>query len=209
MDTPSPVPKEPESSKRVMTEQLQSNTTRSQPEGPTLKPAGLEGNAAVNTTQSVNNNPNPNPSPNPYKQFLLTDHYDNLNIFRQTLKSYTSLYRCDLPKHPFLPTHHPTNCPGKASEMIDKFIDKTKSYLSFGEFPCKTDNLTKKERKVLNSLIKRLDIIIKKSDKGDKIVMETVENYVKEALAHLDNENVYHRIDHDINPQLYIEIKNF
>jgi len=57
MDTPSPVPKEPGSSKRIMTEQSYSEVTRTQPEGPTLEPAGLDGNAAVTNAQLPNNNP--------------------------------------------------------------------------------------------------------------------------------------------------------
>ena len=40
---------------------------------------------------------------------------------------------------------------------------------------------------VLNNLKKRSDIIIKKADKGDTTVVETIENYTKDAMIHLSN----------------------
>ena len=57
------------------------------------------------------------------------------------------------------------------------------------------------QRQTLNKLTKREDIVIKKSDKGDTIVVETKENYIKDGLDHLSDTNVYHCIEEDINPK--------
>lgn len=57
--------------------------------------------------------------------------------------------------------------------------------------------------------MKRDDIVIKKSDKGDTIVVETKDNYIKDGLTHLRDTNVYHCIDKDINPDLHQAIHKF
>ena len=54
------------------------------------------------------------------------------------------------------------------------------------------DNLTRREIQILNNLQKRADMIIKKSDKGNKIIFKTKENYIKDGLTHLADEEVYH-----------------
>ena len=59
----------------------------------------------------------------------------------------------------------------------------------------KFDNLTKRERQTLNNLAKRTDTVIKKNDKGDKIVVKQLDNV--------------HRISKDINPDLTISITKF
>ena len=55
----------------------------------------------------------------------------------------------------------------------------------------------------------RTDIIIKKADKGDTIVVETVDNYIKDGLTHLSNTKYYHRIEEDFNPNIENAIKKF
>jgi len=61
----------------------------------------------------------------------------------------------------------------------------------------------------LNLLEKRTDIVIRKSDKGDKITVETRERYISDGLNHLNNEEVYHRLDKDINHELHESISKF
>ena len=78
------------------------------------------------------------------------------------------------------------------------------------ETPLATNNnLTRRERQILNNLQKRTDIIIKNSDKGDKIVVETKENYIKDGLIHLSDEEVYHRLITDINPEIHQHILKY
>ena len=75
--------------------------------------------------------------------------------------------------------------------------------------PVKQSNLNCKEMEVLHTLAERRDTVIKSSDKEDKIVMETIEKYIKDGLAHLENQDIYHRIKSDINPELSKTINKF
>ena len=73
----------------------------------------------------------------------------------------------------------------------------------------KQNNLNHKEMDVLHTLAKRSDVIIISSDKGNKIAVETIENYIKDGLGHLDNQDIFHRIRSDINPELFKAINKF
>ena len=61
----------------------------------------------------------------------------------------------------------------------------------------------------VNQLKKRTDIVIKKADKGDTIVVETIERYTTDGLKHLANQQVYLPIERDINPDSTIAINKF
>ena len=56
---------------------------------------------------------------------------------------------------------------------------------------------------------RREDIVIKKSNKGDKIVVETREHYINDGLSHLLDKNVYNWVEEDINPNLHKAIEKF
>ena len=71
------------------------------------------------------------------------------------------------------------------------------------------DNLTIAERTTLNQLKNRKDIVIKKADKGDTIVVETLERYVQDGLNHLNNPDIYQPIDKDINLEITQAINKF
>ena len=71
------------------------------------------------------------------------------------------------------------------------------------------DNLNPIQRRVLNNLKKRTDIIIKKADKGDTIVVETIENYTKDGLAHLSDPKYYQRLGSDPNQSITDSIAKF
>lgn len=55
----------------------------------------------------------------------------------------------------------------------------------------KQDNLTRKERIALKDLIKNPHIVINKADKGSTIVVEDREDYVRNAMSHLNDPTVY------------------
>jgi len=63
-----------------MTEQSYSEVTQTQPEGPTLEPAGLDGNAAVTNAQLPNNNPSPTVIPAEASNNSLHEHLFKLKI---------------------------------------------------------------------------------------------------------------------------------
>lgn len=71
------------------------------------------------------------------------------------------------------------------------------------------DNLNRAQRTTLNKLSKRKDIIIRKSDKGDTIVVETTDRYITDGLQHLSDEQIYHRLSNDITQETHKTITSF
>ena len=69
------------------------------------------------------------------------------------------------------------------------------------------DNLTKAEREALFSLRTRTDIIIKKADKGLATVVMSRENYVREVMRQLENEQHYLKLSEDPTGLFAEEIK--
>ena len=107
-------------------------------------------------------------------------------------------------------THLSSSVSEHSQQVIDEYISHCKSSLTeSSRLNNRKDNLTNKERQILNSLKKRTDIVIKKADKGDTIVVETKENYIKDGLTHLSNEKYYKRLAEDLNPDINHAITNF
>ena len=128
-----------------------------------------------------------------------------------TLTSFASTYCYDLPKHPYLPNKHPINVSTSVESTINQYIKQTKeSFLNELDNLNQNskDNLTNRECHILNKLQKRTDIVIKKSDEGGKIVVETTENYIKDGLKHLSDGEIYHRLDGD-NQELHENINRY
>ena len=71
------------------------------------------------------------------------------------------------------------------------------------------DNLNKRQRSTLKALSKRTDIIIRESDKGDTIVVETIDRYISDGLSHLSDEEVHHRLSTDITIKTHNAIASF
>ena len=63
----------------------------------------------------------------------------------------------------------------------------------------KQDNLTRKERLALRDLLNNPRIVINKGDKGSMIVVEDRDEYISNALVHLNNLNVYKPLHIDIS----------
>ena len=66
----------------------------------------------------------------------------------------------------------------------------------------KQDNLTRKERFALRELINNPHIVINKADKGSTIVVEDRDEYISNAMVHLNNPNVYKALHTDISTTL-------
>ena len=66
----------------------------------------------------------------------------------------------------------------------------------------KQDNLTRKERLALKDLINNPHIVINEADKGSTIVVEDRDEYIKNAMLHLNDPNVYKPLHDDITPIL-------
>ena len=146
----------------------------------------------------------------PYKNISKDTHCKSLDTFNTNLHSYATPFKFDTPRHSYLPNKPGPDCSNHSRQIINKFIEATKLNLQQTDVTSfRTNNLTNQESHTLNNLAKRTDIIIKKSDKGDKITVETVESYVRDGLKHLNNEEVYHRITRDINSDLSKAITDF
>ena len=61
----------------------------------------------------------------------------------------------------------------------------------------------------MKNLSKRTDIIIRKSDKGDTIVVETMHRYINDGLQHLSDEEVYHHLPNDVTEETHKIIVSF
>jgi hypothetical protein len=59
-------------------------------------------------------------------------------------------------------------------------------------------NLTKAEKQCLAELKTRNDIIIKPADKGSSIVIQNVDDYIREGLRQLNDTNFYQKVDRDL-----------
>ena len=72
----------------------------------------------------------------------------------------------------------------------------------------KQDNLTRKERIALRELILNPRIVINKADKGSTIIVEDREEYIRNAMAHLNDPSIYKPLHNDISPTLKEVITN-
>ena len=72
----------------------------------------------------------------------------------------------------------------------------------------KQDSLTRKERIALRELIlnPHIHVVISKADKGSTIVVEDREEYIRNAMVHLNNPSVYKALHNDISPTLKEQI---
>ncbi|PIK56618.1 hypothetical protein BSL78_06474 [Apostichopus japonicus] len=59
------------------------------------------------------------------------------------------------------------------------------------------DNLPRDERTALSLLMSRSDIIIKPADKGSAVVIHDRQDYIKEAMRHLSNSDIFTLLDSD------------
>ena len=70
-------------------------------------------------------------------------------------------------------------------------------------------NLTKNELEALNELKNNQNIVIKRADKGGKIVIWPREMYVSEASKQLSDTKYYHKLDKDQTGELALNIESF
>ena len=63
----------------------------------------------------------------------------------------------------------------------------------------KQDNLTRKERLALRELINNPRMVINKADKGSTIVVEDRDEYISNAMVHLNHLNLYEPLHIDIS----------
>ena len=81
---------------------------------------------------------------------------------------------------------------------LETYVQAVNSQVLSSDTPITThDNLPREERKALTSLKNRTDIIIKPADKGSAVVVMDRQQYIDEAMKHLDNRSHYTSLDSD------------
>ncbi|KAJ8034954.1 hypothetical protein HOLleu_21996 [Holothuria leucospilota] len=113
--------------------------------------------------------------------------------------------------HPQLPKREWT--PGtNRNRYIDCFTDSVQQHLrsflnTIDNAPTsKTDNLSKQERRALKELSHNKDLVIKPADKGGAVVLQTRENYIREAYRQLADGKFYSRQSSDQTKQVMTKI---
>ena len=100
------------------------------------------------------------------------------------------------------PTTNSSWLPNKIHHTVQTYIEAVKNDLT-KEPPTNQSrsNLSKEERRAMEDLSKREDIIISKADKGGAVVIQEVDDYVAEANRQLGDSEYYKQIDHDLTPE--------
>lgn len=89
------------------------------------------------------------------------------------------------PLHPFYVKSVYT--PQFANNAIETYIFQTKMEIDNLKFSTHYSNLSKNEWNALKSLRKRADIVIKKADKNNNIVILKSDTYISQGLMHIDS----------------------
>lgn len=144
----------------------------------------------------------------PYIKYTNTHHQTDIVNLKSKLIEQCSDYRYDLPKQLQKEQSGTSQIQSDVNKTIERFVIAVDQTRASSNQSYKRDNLTRKERQALNSL-KKKNLVIKKSDKGDIITVETKETYVADGLEHLSDKNVYQQVNQDINTELHQKIQKF
>ena len=109
----------------------------------------------------------------------------------------------------FRPNKKSNWTPPKTPHVIETFITAVNNDLSESEIrKIPKDNLTKEERKALEELKARTDIIITKADKGGAVVIWDTNDYIKEAERQLNDTTSYKVLAQDPTEENTKKVKN-
>ena len=133
-------------------------------------------------------------------------HGDIRNFMLKQLRTNTETRRRNkASRDPFEPKRNYNPNPERLSDngTLDTFLHQIRTeMLNVNEYKQnKQDNLTRKERITLRDL-KNPNIIINKADKGSTIVVEDREDYIRNAMSHLNDPTVYKPLSEDVSPML-------
>ncbi len=97
------------------------------------------------------------------------------------------------------------------SKPLKKYLKDTLSAIErlFANPLPPKQNLSENEKLALTQLKNNKDIIIKRADKGNKIVLWPRDLYLAEAYKQLNDQNYYLKIDNDPTTELAIQIESF
>ena len=110
-------------------------------------------------------------------------------------------------RHPF--HQQSTWQPPRASQEIERYLDKIKESLSDHTPRNIYHNLTPEEKMALRQLARDETIIIKNADKGSGIVVEDRDKYIEAGKKHLSDRSIYEESDYDPTEALGHAINHF
>ena len=148
--------------------------------------------------------------PKPKQLPIQTLHSDIRNFMHRLKTMYeqktTSHKRNKEPRDPFTPKQKLKPNPERLTDngTLDTFLHRIRMEMLDAEKhkQNKRDNLTRKERIALKELMTNPHIIINKADKGSTIVVEDRQEYIRNAMVHLNDPAVYKPLHNDISPTL-------
>lgn len=97
------------------------------------------------------------------------------------------------------------HCKFLPPEILDE-LDKLKAKLGKMNVISDIPNISNEEFLALEDLQKQKNLVFKKADKGNAIVIMELDYYIQEALRQLNNENFYTRIDEPIYPATFDQV---
>ena len=91
---------------------------------------------------------------------------------------------------------------------LEIFIAQNNSDLLHSKIQCpRRQNISKEQRSAIKELYNNTNIVIKPADKGGAIVILNREDYIKEGIRQLSDNNFYIQTDTDLSKQHFDEIK--
>ena len=106
-------------------------------------------------------------------------------------------------------TERITNLPQTSKTNLSEYIARTKETLKHLRYRHPHDNLTPEERTALRNLQNNKDIIIKKTDKGNTIVIDDKQEYIEDCLKHLNDPHTYNKLPNDPTTRIAKDIRRY
>ena len=106
-------------------------------------------------------------------------------------------------------TERTNNVPQESKDKLGDYINKTKQSLKDLRYKHPRDNLTPEERTALHDLMKNKDIVIKKVDKGNTIVIDDKVEYIQDVMTHLNDPHTYNKLPSDPTERISKDITRY
>lgn len=106
-------------------------------------------------------------------------------------------------------TERIANLPQTSKTNLSEYIARTKETLKHLRYRHPRDNLTPEERTALRNLQNNKDIIIKKTDKGNTIVIDDKQEYIEDCLKHLNDPHTYNKLPNDPTTRIAKDIRRY
>lgn len=106
-------------------------------------------------------------------------------------------------------TERSNNLPQSSKDKLSEYITQTKQALKHLRYRHPRDNLTPEERTALHDLSKNRDIVVKKTDKGNTIVIDDKDEYIQDCTNHLNDPHTYNKLPTDPTTSISKDINRY